>query len=48
MVSVADPPRSLISIFSAAAVTFLSSSSSFILTRLSGSGFRRTAKQKVW
>jgi hypothetical protein len=31
--SAADPPRSLVSVFSTGAATFLSSSASFILTR---------------
>jgi hypothetical protein len=36
VVSAADPPRSLISVFCTGAATFLSSSSSFILTEVSG------------
>jgi hypothetical protein len=40
VVSAADPPRSLISIFYTGAATFLSSSSSFILTRAEWTPFK--------
>jgi hypothetical protein len=40
MVSAADPSRSLISIFYTGATTFLSSSSSFILTRAEWTPFQ--------
>jgi hypothetical protein len=40
MVSAADPPRSLISVFYTRAATFLSSSSAFILTRAEWTPFQ--------
>jgi hypothetical protein len=40
MVSAADPLRSLISVFLAGAATFLSSSSSFVLTRAERTPFQ--------
>jgi hypothetical protein len=43
VVSAAELSRSLISVFSTGAATFLSSSSSFVLTRLSGPRSRFTA-----
>jgi hypothetical protein len=48
MVSVEDPPRSLISVFHTGATTFLPNSISFILVRLSGPRSRPTAMQKMW
>jgi hypothetical protein len=48
LVSAADPLRLLISVFWTVAATFRTSSSSFILTRLSGSRSRPTATQKMW
>jgi hypothetical protein len=40
MISVADPPLSLISVFWTGTATFLSSSSSFILTRAEWTSFQ--------
>jgi hypothetical protein len=40
MVSAADPPRSLISVFQTGAATFLSCCSSFILTRAEWTPFQ--------
>jgi hypothetical protein len=40
--------RSLISIFSTGAVTFSSSSSSVVLTRLSGPRSRPAAPEEIW
>jgi hypothetical protein len=40
LVSAADPPRQLISVFYTGAATFLSSSSSFILTRAEWTPFQ--------
>jgi hypothetical protein len=40
VVSAADPPRSLISVFQIGTATFLSSSSSFILTRAEWTPFQ--------
>jgi hypothetical protein len=40
VVSAADPPRSLITVFYTGAATFLSSSSSFILTRAEWTPFQ--------
>jgi hypothetical protein len=48
VVSTADALRSLISVFQTGAATFLSSSSSLILTRLSGLSSRPTATQDIW
>jgi hypothetical protein len=41
-------PRDVISVFETTAATLLSSSSSFILMRLSGPHSRPTAMQKIW
>jgi hypothetical protein len=43
-----ESPRPLISVFKTGAATFLSSSSSVILTRLSGPRSRPTTSQKIW
>jgi hypothetical protein len=40
VVSAADPPRSLISVFKTGSATFLSSSSSFTLTRAEWTSFQ--------
>jgi hypothetical protein len=48
VVSAADPPRPLISVFYTGAATFLLSRSSFILKKLRGPRSRPTATQKMW
>jgi hypothetical protein len=48
VVSAVNPPRSLISVFLSGVTTFLSSSSSFMVTSLRGTRSRPTATQKIW
>jgi hypothetical protein len=48
VVSPADPPTAVISVFRSETLIFILSSSSIVLTRLSGPRSRPTTSQKIW